>query len=62
MIISRYAKKMTISDIEEQPKELHECEMSSIPISRITNTITDEVITWQDSPLQDLYLIVWTDG
>lgn len=37
-------------------------EVSSSTISRITSAITNEVITWQNRPLEDLYLIVWMDG
>jgi transposase-like protein len=51
-----------VSDIEEQIKEVYDFEVSTSTISRITNTITNEVITWQNRPLEDLYLIVWMDG
>ena len=45
-VISLYAKGMRISDIEEQIKEVYDFEVSTSTISRITNTITTEVITW----------------
>ncbi|MFV8374744.1 IS256 family transposase, partial [Flavobacterium sp. GSP11] len=62
VIISLYAKGMSVSDIEEQVKEVYDFEISTSTISRITNTISNEVITWQNRPLDDLYLIVWMDG
>jgi len=62
VIISLYAKGMSVSDIEEQIKEVYDFEVSSSTISRITNTITNEVVTWQNRPLEELYLIVWMDG
>ena len=62
VIISLYAKGMSVSDIEEQIKEVYDFEVSTSTISRITNTITTEVITWQNRPLDDHYLIVWMDG
>ena len=62
IIISFYAKGMSVSDIEEQIKELYDFEISTSAISRITNAVAAEVVTWQNRPLEDLYLIVWMDG
>lgn len=62
VIISLYAKGMSVSDIEEQIKEVYDLEVSASTISRVTSTITNEVITWQNRPLEDLYLILWMDG
>lgn len=62
IIISLYAKGMSVSDIEEQIKEMYNFEVSTSTISRITNAITSEVVTWQNRPLDDVYLIVWMDG
>ncbi|WP_185114146.1 MULTISPECIES: transposase, partial [unclassified Chryseobacterium] len=62
IIISLYAKGMSVSDIEEQIKELYDFEISTSAISRITNAIATEVVSWQNRPLEDLYLIVWMDG
>jgi transposase-like protein len=42
IIISFYAKGMSVSDI--------------------TNAVATEVVSWQNRPLEDLYLIVWMDG
>lgn len=62
VIISFYAKGMSVSDIEEQIKEMYDFEVSTSTISRITNAVSSEAITWQNRPLEDLYLIVWMDG
>ncbi len=62
IIISFYAKGISVSDIEEQIKELYDFEISTSAISRITNAVAAEVVTWQNRPLEDLYLIVWMDG
>ena len=53
---------MSVGDIEEQIKELYDFEISTSAISRITNAVAAEVVTWQNRPLEDLYLIVWMDG
>ncbi|WP_110368542.1 IS256 family transposase, partial [Chryseobacterium sp. CBTAP 102] len=62
IIISFYAKGMSVSDIEEQIKEMYDFEVSTSTISRITNAVASEVVSWQNRPLEDLYLIVWMDG
>lgn len=62
IIISFYAKGMSVSDIEEQIKELYDFDVSSSTISRITNAISAEVVNWQNRPLDSLYLVVWMDG
>jgi len=62
IITSFYAKGMSVSDIEEQVKEMYDFDISTSTISRITSAITNEVTAWQNRPLDDLYLIVWMDG
>lgn len=58
IIISLYAKGISVSDIKEQVKELYDFEISTSAISRITNAIATEVVSLQNRPLEDLYLIV----
>lgn len=53
---------MNVSDIEQQIHEMYDFEVSNSTISRITNAVTSEVMSWQNRPLEDLYLIVWMDG
>ena len=62
IIISFYAKGMTVSDIEEQIREMYGFQVSTSTISRITNAVNEEAIAWQNRPLESLYLIVWMDG
>jgi putative transposase len=62
IIISFYAKGMSVSDIQEQIKELYEFELSTSSISRITDKVTEDILTWQNRPLEPVYLIVWMDG
>ena len=49
---------MSVSDIEQQIKEMYDFEVSTSTISRITNAVASEVVSWQNRPLEDLYLIV----
>ena len=62
VIISFYAKGMSVSDIGEQIREMYNLDISTSTISRITDAISSEVTNWQNRPLEDLYLIVWMDG
>ncbi len=62
IIISFYAKGMSVSDIEEQIRDMYDIEVSTSTISRVTNAVASEVVAWQNRPLDDLYLIVWMDG
>ena len=62
IIISFYAKGMSVSDIQEQVKDLYEFEVSTSAISRITDSITNDIVSWQNRPLEPIYLIVWMDG
>lgn len=62
IVVSFYAKGMSVSDIEEQIQEMYGFEVSTSTISRITNAVTNEMVAWQNRPLDELYLIVWMDG
>src|SRR5205085_7433050 len=59
---SLYAKGMSVSDIEEQIREVYNFDISTSTISRITDRISQDVIAWQNRPLDNVYLIVWMDG
>jgi len=62
LVISLYAKGMSVSDIEEEMKEIYGINLSTSSISIITNKISQSAVEWQNRPLESLYLIVWMDG
>lgn len=62
IIISLYAKGMTVSDIEEQLYDLYGFEISTSTISRITDRIASDITAWQSRPLEAIYCVVWMDG
>ena len=62
IIISLYAKGMSVSDIEEQIKDLYNFNISTSAISRITERVAQDVTIWQNRPLESVYCIVWMDG
>lgn len=53
---------MSVSDIDDQIKEMYDFDVSTSTISRITNTVSSEIVALQNRPFEDLYLIVWMDG
>ena len=62
VIISLYAKGMSNSDIEEQIREVYNFDVSTSTISRITDRVSNDIIAWQNRPLESVYLIIWMDG
>ena len=62
VIVSLYAKGMSNSDIEEQIREVYDFDVSTSTISRITDRISNDIVAWQNRPLEPVYLIVWMDG
>jgi len=62
MVISLYAKGMSNADIEEQIRELYDFQISTSTISKITDKVNEDIVVWQNRPLEPLYLIVWMDG
>ena len=62
VVISLYAKGMSNSDIEEQIREIYGFEISTSTISRITDKVSQDIVAWQNRPLEPVYFIVWMDG
>lgn len=62
LVISLYAKGMSVSDIESEMAEIYKINLSSSAISVITNKVTQAALEWQNRPLDSLYMIVWMDG
>lgn len=62
LVISLYAKGMSVSDIEDELTEIYGIKLSSSAISIITGKVTQAALEWQNRPLESQYLIVWMDG
>lgn len=61
-IISLYARGMTTREIEAHLKEIYGVDVSPSLISRATDRVNEEVIAWQNRPLQPLYTVLYLDG
>jgi putative transposase len=57
-IISMYARGMSTREISKHLEEIYGVEVGRDTISRVTDTILDDVKEWQARPLEKLYLVV----
>jgi len=62
MIISLYAGGMTIRDIEHHLATTIGTELSHETISNITDQVCEEVLAWQQRPLDALYPVIYLDA
>ena len=62
MIISLYARGMTVRDIETQIREVYGYNISDASISNVTANVQTMVAEWQSRPLSSVYFVVWMDG
>jgi len=62
LVLSLYAKGLSVADIEEELYELYGYRLSTSAISVITNRVSQEVTEWQNRPLDSVYCVVWMDG
>lgn len=60
-ILSLYAKGMSTRDISIAFKEMYGADISAGLVSRVTNTVMERVIEWQNRPLDAVYPIVYLD-
>ena len=60
-ILSLYAKGMSTRDISEAFYDMYGVEISAGLISKVTNTVMDKVIEWQNRPLDAVYPILYLD-
>ena len=62
VILSLYAKGMTVRDIQAHVEELYDYKISKDLVSTITDGILEEMKEWRNRPLDKLYPIVFIDG
>ncbi|KAB1117419.1 IS256 family transposase, partial [Micromonospora sp. AMSO12t] len=61
VVISVYAGGMTVRDIAHHLHRVYGTEVGPDTISTITDEVLDEVKTWQQRPLDEVYPIVYVD-
>ena len=60
-ILSLYAKGMSTRDIVAAFEEMYGAEISSGLVSQVTNAVMEQVVEWQNRPLDAVYPIVYLD-
>lgn len=62
VVISLYARGMSVRDIELQIKDIYGYSISDATISNITAKVQSHITEWQNRPLSTVYFVVWMDG
>jgi len=60
-VIALYARGMSTRDIVAMFKDLYGADISPALISKITESVMEQVIEWQSRPLESVYPIVYLD-
>ena len=61
-VLALYARGLSTREIQDHLEELYGVEVSPTLISNVTDTILDEVRTWQARPLASVYPILYFDA
>lgn len=62
VILSLYSRGMTTRDIEAHLAEVYGVNASRELISNVTDVVVEEIVAWQNRPLDEVYPIVYIDG
>lgn len=61
-VLALYATGMTTRQIEASLQEIYGVEVSPALISKVTDAVLDEVVAWQNRPLEAVYPILYLDA
>ena len=62
LIISLYARGMTTREIDDHVREIYGMEISPQFVSRATEQVQQQIVDWQNRPLERVYPIIFVDG
>jgi putative transposase len=60
-VISLYAKGLTTGDIQQHLAEIYGADVSRETISKITDAVIDDMLAWQNRPLDPVYAVLLID-
>lgn len=60
-ILALYARGMTTREITAAFKEMYDADVSPALISKVTDAVIEQVVEWQNRPLDTVYPIVYLD-
>ena len=61
-IIALYSRGMSYNDICKHLEDLYGLNVSPATLSKITDSVIEEVKTWQNRPLESVYPFMWLDA
>jgi len=61
-ILSMYARGMSTREIQGHLAEIYQVEVSPSLISEVTDAVIEEVMAWQNRPLEPLYPVIFLDA
>jgi transposase-like protein len=61
-VVSLYAKGMSTGDIQAHLAEIYGTDISRDTISRITDAVVEDMVAWQNRPLDRIYPVVLIDA
>jgi putative transposase len=61
-IIAMYAQGMTVREIQRFLEEQYKVEVSADLISTVTDSVFEDVVQWQNRPLECMYPVVFFDA
>lgn len=61
-IIALYAPGMTTRDIQAHLEEIYGVDISPTLVSQVTKAVQEEIVLWQNRPLEEIYPIVYLDA
>ncbi|MEU6709713.1 IS256 family transposase [Streptomyces wuyuanensis] len=61
-ILSLYARGMSVRDIRSHLAQIYGVEVSPDLISKVTDAVIDELVSWQNRPLDAIWPIIYIDA
>ena len=61
-IIALYARGMTTRDIQAHLEEMYGVDISPTLVSQVTKAVQEEIILWQNRPLDEVWPIIYLDA
>jgi len=61
-IIALYARGMTTRDIQAHLEEIYGVDVSPTLVSQVTKAVQEEIVLWQNRPLDEIWPIVYLDA
>ena len=61
-VLALYSRGLSTRDISETLQDLYGTEVSAELISQVTEAVHEELVAWQNRPLEASYAVIWMDA